>query len=145
MPGTGLVTRWQERREGDRCRAAQREPSATEHAGIALEDTLSLNVPGIEPAPENEQPVKRTQEHKWLLNLAAARQFHAREGHLNIPRKHIEELPLELAGPAATGRETTPEGTVLVDLGTWTANVRRRASKLTDERRASLDELGTRW
>lgn len=32
-------------------------------------------------------------------------------------RKHVEELPLERAGPAATSRETTPEGTVLVDLG----------------------------
>ncbi|MEU6394359.1 hypothetical protein [Streptomyces sp. NPDC046939] len=61
------------------------------------------------------------------------------------PRKHVEELPLEAAGPAATGRETAPEGTVLVNLGMWTANVRRRADKLADERRVSLDQLGMRW
>ncbi|EST18173.1 hypothetical protein M878_00080 [Streptomyces roseochromogenus subsp. oscitans DS 12.976] len=27
----------------------------------------------------------------------------------------------------------------------WTANTRRRADKLTDERRADLDVLGMRW
>lgn len=80
-----------------------------------------------------------------MLNLAAARQYRAREGHLNVPRKHVEELSVADAGPAATGREITPEDTVLVDLGMWTANVRRRAAKLTSERRAALDQLGMRW
>ncbi|MFJ8828040.1 helicase associated domain-containing protein [Streptomyces sp. NPDC102467] len=104
-----------------------------------------LNALGIEEAKEDERPVRRTQDHKWDLNLAAARQFHAREGHLNIPRKHVEALPVALAGPAATGREITPEDTVLVDLGMWAANTRRRAAKLTDQRRAALDQLGIRW
>ncbi|XIG72339.1 helicase (plasmid) [Streptomyces sp. SGAir0957] len=104
-----------------------------------------LDVLGIEPADAEERPVKRTQDDKWRLNLTAARQFHAREGHLHVPRKHVEELPLELAGPAATGRESTPEGTVVVDLGMWTANVRRRADKLSEQRRSALDELGMRW
>ncbi|MEU6394858.1 helicase associated domain-containing protein, partial [Streptomyces sp. NPDC046939] len=112
---------------------------------LPAQQWLLENALRIQPAPEEERPVKRTQEHKWLLNLAAARQFHAREGHLNIPRKHVEELPLELAGPAATGRETTPEGTIRIDLGMWTANVRRRADKLTEQRRRALDELGMRW
>ncbi|MFI0242221.1 helicase associated domain-containing protein [Streptomyces sp. NPDC016845] len=76
-----------------------------------------VGVLGIEAAETEERPVKRTQEDKWLLNLAAARQFHARQGHLNVPRKHVEELPLELAGPAATRRETTPEGTIRIGLG----------------------------
>ncbi|GAA2338638.1 helicase associated domain-containing protein [Streptomyces kunmingensis] len=73
------------------------------------------------------------------------RQFHAREEHLNVPRKPVEALPVDLAGPAATGRDITPEDTVLVDLGMWTANVRRRADKLTAERRIALDQLGMRW
>ncbi|MEV3859292.1 helicase associated domain-containing protein [Streptomyces sp. NPDC050095] len=64
------------------------------------------------PAAADERPVRRTQDHEWELNLAAAKQFHTREGHLNVPRKHIEHLPVVDAGPAATGRETTPEGTV---------------------------------
>ncbi|WP_331737248.1 Helicase associated domain protein [Streptomyces sp. NBC_00019] len=106
---------------------------------------LLENVLGLEPAGEDERPVRRTQDDKWMLNLAAARQFHAREGHLNVPRKHVEELPVALAGPAATGREITPEDTVLVDLGMWLANVRRRADKLTDQRRGDLDVLGMRW
>ncbi|GAA2338522.1 Helicase associated domain protein [Streptomyces kunmingensis] len=106
---------------------------------------LLENALGIEPTEADERPVKLTQDHKWALNLAAARQYRAREGHLNISRKHIEALPVELAGPAALGRETTPEGDVLVDLGMWTANVRRRADKLTTERRTALDQLGMRW
>ncbi|MFF8946733.1 hypothetical protein ACF1A5_31645 [Streptomyces sp. NPDC014864] len=36
--------------------------------------------------------MQRTQDDKWALNLAAARQFHAREGHLRVPRKAIERL-----------------------------------------------------
>ncbi|MFI7388027.1 Helicase associated domain protein [Streptomyces sp. NPDC049813] len=104
-----------------------------------------LGVLGIEAAKEEERPVKRTQEDKWRLNLAAARQFHAREGHLHVPRKHVEELPLELAGPAATGRETTPEETIRIDLGMWAANVRRRADNLSEERRSALDQLDMRW
>ena len=106
---------------------------------------LLENVLGLEPAGEDERPVRRTQDHKWMLNLAAARQFHAREGHLNVPRKHVEELPVTLAGPAATGRETTPENTILVDLGMWITNTRRRANKLTTQRRTGLDRLGMRW
>ncbi|MET9499718.1 helicase associated domain-containing protein [Streptomyces sp. NPDC006552] len=112
---------------------------------LLAQQWLLEHVLGIEPAGEEEQPVKVTQDHKWALNLAAARQYQAREGHLNVPRKHVEALPVELAGPAATGRETTADGDVLVDLGMWTANVRRRAGNLGAERRAALDQLGMRW
>ncbi|MDI3409508.1 helicase associated domain-containing protein, partial [Streptomyces cavernicola] len=106
---------------------------------------LLVHVVGVEAARGEEWPVKRTQDDKWLLNLAAARRFYARGGHLNVPRKHVEELSVEDAGPAATGRETSPEGTVLVALGMWVANTRRRAAKLTAERRGDLDQLGMRW
>ncbi|MDQ8708327.1 Helicase associated domain protein [Streptomyces sp. LHD-70] len=106
---------------------------------------LLHNVLGVEAAGDEERPVKRTQDHKWLLNLAAARQYRAREGHLDVPRKHIEHLPVEDAGPAASGRETTPDGMVAVALGMWVANVRRRAAKLTPERHSDLDQLGMRW
>lgn len=59
---------------------------------------------------------------------AASRQFHIREGHLQVPRKHSEEV-----------------GGVPYMLGTFTGNARRRADKLTPERRAELTELGMRW
>ncbi|MER5616839.1 hypothetical protein [Streptomyces sp. NPDC002215] len=52
-----------------------------------LENTLKIT-----PTEEDERPVKRTQDTMWALNLTAARQFHAREGHLQVPRKHVEHL-----------------------------------------------------
>ncbi|WP_331750060.1 helicase associated domain-containing protein [Streptomyces sp. NBC_00046] len=65
---------------------------------------------------------------------------HAREGHLRAPRKHIEHLE----GGAVEGRQNGAEGPVTVRLGTWLDNVRKRAGKLTEQRRADLDELGMR-
>ncbi|MFK0160460.1 Helicase associated domain protein [Streptomyces sp. NPDC090493] len=85
---------------------------------------------GIEPADEGE-PVagaRRTQDTRWVLNMTAARQFHAREGHLNVPRKHVE----------------TVDG-LPVRLGAFTDNARRRAAKLSPQRRVDLDALGMRW
>ncbi|MCX5166149.1 helicase associated domain-containing protein [Streptomyces sp. NBC_00264] len=34
---------------------------------------------------------------------------------------------------------------VVVRLGTWVDNARRRGDKLTEARRADLDALGMRW
>ncbi|WP_331754407.1 hypothetical protein OHA19_41675 (plasmid) [Streptomyces sp. NBC_00012] len=52
-----------------------------------LENTLKIT-----PAGEDDRLVKRTQDTKRAVNPAAARQFHAREGHLRVPRKHAEHL-----------------------------------------------------
>ncbi|WP_405595663.1 helicase associated domain-containing protein [Streptomyces sp. NBC_01092] len=52
-----------------------------------------MQVLGIEPASEDEKPKPRlTQADKWALNFAAATQFYEREGHLRVPRKHVETL-----------------------------------------------------
>ncbi|MFG2221262.1 helicase associated domain-containing protein [Streptomyces sp. NPDC048685] len=102
-----------------------------------LENTLKIT-----PAEENERPVKQTQDTKWAANLAAARQFHAREGHLRVPRKHAEYLE---SAEAVSGRQNGADGTVVVKLGTWLDNVRKRAGKLPEQRRADLDQLGMRW
>jgi hypothetical protein len=88
-----------------------------------LESTL-----GLEPAPAEEVPARPSRADKWRLNITAARQFHAREGHLTVPRKHVEVV------------DGTP-----VKLGGFLDNTRRRADKLTPERRADLDQLGMRW
>jgi Helicase associated domain len=64
--------------------------------------------------PDEQPPVPRTQADKWATNLAAARQFHAREGHLHVPRKHTETV---------NGAE--------YKLGMFLDNARRRADKLT--------------
>ncbi|MGA5506023.1 Helicase associated domain protein [Streptomyces umbrinus] len=89
-----------------------------------------LETLGIEPAAEGEAvgPVRRSQDERWNTNLAAARQFHAREGHLRPARKHLEVMD---------GEE--------IKLGAFVDNSRRRAAKLSPERRAALDELGMRW
>ncbi|MGY4979315.1 Helicase associated domain protein [Streptomyces sp. 900105755] len=61
-------------------------------------------------------------------SLAAARQFHAREGHLQPARRHIE---------------TVDE--VEHEIGMFLDHARRRADKLSEERRTELDALGMRW
>ncbi|MFE3167825.1 Helicase associated domain protein [Streptomyces sp. NPDC059224] len=89
-----------------------------------------LEAIGIQPAVEGE-PVPgapRTQDARWNANLAAARQFHVREGHLQVPRKAVEIVD---------GEE--------IKLGAFLDNTRRRASKLSPQRRADLHTLGMRW
>lgn len=87
-----------------------------------------LETLGIEPAGEDVSPARRSQSSAWERNVAAARQFHAREGHLTVPRKHVETV-----------------GGEPVRLGSFVDNSRRRATKLSPERRADLDALGMRW
>lgn len=90
-----------------------------------------LETIGIEPAAEGEAPTPgalRSQDARWAANLAAARQFHKREGHLAVPRKHLE---------AVDGEQ--------VKLGAFLDNARRRATKLSLARRADLDALDMRW
>ncbi|WP_424863827.1 hypothetical protein [Streptomyces sp. MMS24-I29] len=65
---------------------------------VAAQQWLLENTLGLGPAETVGRPVPRAQDAKWAANLAAARQFHAREGHLKVPRKHIEHLEAE-TGP----------------------------------------------
>jgi superfamily II DNA or RNA helicase len=83
----------------------------------------------VTPAEASERPpAPRTQADKWAANLAAARQFHAREGHLQPPRKTVEVVD---------GIEHK--------IGLFVDNARRRADKLSEARRQELTELGMRW
>ncbi|RPK54789.1 Helicase associated domain protein [Streptomyces sp. ADI95-17] len=112
---------------------------------LPAQQWLLENVLGIEPAEEAERLVKRTQDTMWALNLRAAQQYHAREGHLRVPRKRVEHLAgaAGMAGPS--GHQAGADGVVVVKLGTWLDNVRKRAGRLTEQRRADLDALGMRW
>ncbi|MFF3959815.1 Helicase associated domain protein [Streptomyces sp. NPDC001890] len=113
---------------------------------LPAQQWLLDNVLGIEPAEETERLVKRTQDDMWALNLRAAQQFHAREGHLRVPRKHTEHLEGAAEGIAGPGSRQAGTGEpVGVKLGTWLDNVRKRAAKLSAERQADLDHLGMRW
>ncbi|MFE7111411.1 Helicase associated domain protein [Streptomyces sp. NPDC057575] len=113
---------------------------------VPAQQWLLENVLGIEPAGDDERPVRRTQNDMWAINLAAARQFHAREGHLRVPRKHVEHLAGAAEGTTGPGSRPAGAGEpVVVKLGTWLDNIRKRAGKLTRQRRADLDALGMRW
>ncbi|MET7355577.1 helicase associated domain-containing protein [Streptomyces mirabilis] len=122
------------------CRARASAPGApAQRTGwdklLPAQQWLLASVLGVEPVSETEQPpARRTQSDRWAAHLAAARQFHTREGHLNVPRKHVEEM-------ADEGGEVTA-----VRLGGGGLdNTRRRSARLPADRRAELDALGMRW
>ncbi|MGW7360416.1 Helicase associated domain protein [Streptomyces sp. NPDC054802] len=88
---------------------------------------------GIEPAAEDEKPPpRRTQADKWAMNYQAAKQYYQREGHLQVPRKHIERTVDE-------DQEREHK------LGAWIGNQRSRAATLTPERIEQLSAIGMRW
>lgn len=98
----------------------------------AAQQWLFGEVLGIRPLPEQHPAPsavpRRSRAQKWEANLAAARRYRTREGHLNVPRSHTE----------------TVEGTELA-LGVFIANSRARKAKLAVERVEELSALGMRW
>ncbi|MYW06422.1 hypothetical protein [Streptomyces sp. SID3343] len=68
---------------------------------------------------------------RWTLTLAAAAS-REREGHLTVPRKHVEVV--EHGGEAHE-----------VKLGVARANARQRRATLAPERLDALTALGMRW
>ncbi|WP_436851130.1 helicase associated domain-containing protein [Streptomyces flaveolus] len=113
---------------------------------------------GIEPATEDEKPrPRRTQADKWALNLTAATQYYQREGHLRVPRKHVERI---LVGEDQEERE--------LRLGAWIGDelaqgargehrlaggerraeglpVQPSAGVLSQERREQLEDIAPSW
>ncbi|MFJ3630317.1 helicase associated domain-containing protein [Streptomyces albidoflavus] len=69
---------------------------------------------------------------QWNAHLGAARQFFEREGHLKVPRKHVETVPSE------DGREDQYR------LGAWVNNQRSRVAGLSPERVEQLSKVGMR-
>ncbi|MFG3552726.1 helicase associated domain-containing protein, partial [Streptomyces sp. NPDC047725] len=64
------------------------------------------------------------------MNYQAAKQFYEREGHLRVPRKHIERIIVGGHGNAAAhGRGEDQEEREL-RLGAWIGNQRSRAATL---------------
>ncbi|WP_079060627.1 DEAD/DEAH box helicase, partial [Streptomyces bungoensis] len=58
-----------------------------------VQQWMCEHILGIQPASEDEKPPpRRTQADKWALNYQAAKQYYQREGHLRVPRKHIERI-----------------------------------------------------
>ncbi|MEW2157362.1 Helicase associated domain protein [Streptomyces sp. NPDC007189] len=109
----------------------------------AAQQWLCEHVLGIEPAAEDEKPgPRRSHADKWALNYAAAQQFYQREGHLRVPRKHVERIVLEARrdGAADEGREIRE-----LRLGAWISNQRSRAATLSPDRIKKLSAIGMRW
>ncbi|MEU9796377.1 Helicase associated domain protein [Streptomyces sparsogenes] len=99
-----------------------------------VQQWMCEHILGIEPAAEDEKPQpRRTQSDKWTLNYEAAKQYYEREGHLQVPRKHIERI----VGEDQEERH--------LRLGAWIGNQRSRAATLSPERVEQLSTIGMRW
>ncbi|MFE0726418.1 Helicase associated domain protein [Streptomyces rochei] len=95
---------------------------------------------GITPAGEDEKPKpRRSQADKWAMNYAAAKQYYEREGHLRVPRKHIERIVIDGDGSSQDQEERE------LKLGAWIGNQRSRAATLSEERVELLSAIGMRW
>ncbi|MFF5651992.1 Helicase associated domain protein [Streptomyces collinus] len=112
-----------------------------------VQQWMCEHILGIQPATENEKPKPRTsQADKWALNYAAARQFYQREGHLRVPRKHIERIIVGSGDGEAGGREDGQDQEERqLRLGAWVGNQRSRAATLSPERVELLSAIGMRW
>jgi len=85
---------------------------------------LGLDVPDAPAVSPQDSPLP-ARERAFQQQLAAARAFRDREGHLKVPQRHIEEI---------NGEQ--------VRLGQWLSNLGRRRSGLSPQRQAALAELG---
>ncbi|MFD6619690.1 Helicase associated domain protein [Streptomyces albidoflavus] len=87
---------------------------------------------GITPlAPEPETPAKPSTAPLGAFErgVAALTQYKTREGHLTVPRGHVERLN--------DGSE--------VRLGVWLTNTKTRRAKLSADKLAALANLGLNW
>ncbi|MFM9709121.1 helicase associated domain-containing protein [Streptomyces galilaeus] len=110
-----------------------------------VQQWMCEHILGIQPATDDEKPKPRTsQADKWAMNYAAARQYYQREGHLQVPRKHIERIIVGDDGSDGSGEDEEERERELL-LGAWIGNQRSRAATLTPERMEQLSAIGMRW
>ncbi|MFI2511306.1 helicase associated domain-containing protein [Streptomyces sp. NPDC018972] len=111
-----------------------------------VQQWMCENVLGIKSASEDEKPApRRSQADKWAMNYEAARQFYEREGHLRVPRKHIERIPVDSGDGSRDGESGGDQEEREIKLGAWIGNQRSRAATLTPERVEQLSAIGMRW
>ncbi|MEU9339514.1 Helicase associated domain protein [Streptomyces sp. NPDC048290] len=108
---------WLETQRARSDRLHPEQKSLLQELGLVELPDTSSSLPVESHLPARERAFQR--------GLAAARAFRAREGHLNVPQRHIEEI----------------EGDS-VRLGQWLNNLRRRRPGLSPQRQAALAELG---
>lgn len=105
-----------------------------------VQQWMCEHILGIQPATEDEKPKPRTsQAQKWALHLTAATQYYQREGHLRVPRKHVETITIDHRGDGEDQEQRD------LRLGAWVSNQRSRSATLTPERIEQLSAVGMRW
>ncbi|WSY48139.1 Helicase associated domain protein (plasmid) [Embleya sp. NBC_00888] len=90
---------------------------------------------GVDVTEQDAQPAavaSAARADRWTLTLAAAAAFREREGHLTVPRKHVEAVEHD----SETHR---------VKLGVALANARQRRATYPPERLDALSALDMRW
>ncbi|MEU3693184.1 DEAD/DEAH box helicase [Streptomyces narbonensis] len=97
-------------------------PEVPEQLRLLARLNASASEPDIALPPKHRLGAR---ERSFQQGLEALGQFHAREGHLNVPQRHIEELP-----------------SGAVRLGQWLSNIRRRWDQLVPDRRQALTDMG---
>jgi hypothetical protein len=112
----------------------------------AVQQWMLEQVLGIQPATDDEKPKPRiSQVDKWALNYAAAKQFYEREGHLRVPRKHVETITVASGDDVCDGESGAGQEEREIRLGAWIGNQRSRAAMLSPERIEQLSAIGMRW
>ncbi|WP_443044845.1 helicase associated domain-containing protein [Streptomyces sp. Go40/10] len=76
------------------------------------------------------------------MNYQAAKQYYEREGHLRVPRKHIETITVGADGKGGSGQD---QEEWQIRLGAWIANQRSRAATLSVARIDQLSMIDMRW
>ncbi|MGW3684488.1 helicase associated domain-containing protein [Streptomyces prasinus] len=111
-----------------------------------VQQWMCEHILGIEPAREDEKPKPRTsQADKWAMNYQAARQFYEREGHLCVPREHIERIIIDGGYGSRDGESRGGQEAREVRFGAWVGNQRSRAATLSPDRIEQLAAIGMRW
>ncbi|WP_395485133.1 helicase associated domain-containing protein [Streptomyces sp. KHY 26] len=104
----------------------------------AVQQWMCEHVLGIQPATEEEKPPpRRAHSDRWAMNYTAAQQYYDREGHLQVPRSHVERITIGNSGEDQEERD--------LKLGAWIGNQRSRAASLSPEQREQLTTIGMRW
>lgn len=96
------------------------------------ERLAQLGVVPLPPRQETPTPASKSGTDAFERGLEALRQYKTREGHLTVPRKHVETVVVD-------GQEH------LVKLGVFLSNAKSRRDKLTAGKLRQLALLGFDW